>query len=191
MTLSIEQIKLLESYRDKAYICNILCDETFNHYSFIKNLVNLPLILSSSIMTVLNSSDFDPMAMRIPNIVLNASTSLILSLINNYKLPEKCQTFRSKAIKYMHLCNQIEDSLTNDIENINIDKIRNFINEYDAIGETLEFGYPAASRTYKNSVRKRFINKKTLPNSLNMVGTFVNVTPPSTPMIIHSPEYTV
>ena len=93
-------------------------------------------------MTVLNSSDFDAQTMRIPNIVLNASTTLILSLINNYKLAEKCQTFRSKAIKYMHLTNQIEDSLTNDIENINIDKIRNFINEYDAIGETLEFGYP-------------------------------------------------
>ena len=78
------------------------------------------------------------------------------------------------------MTNQIEDSLTNDIENINIDKIRNFINEYDAIGETLEFGYPTR---IKNSVRKRFLNKKTLPNSLNMVGTFVNVTPPSTPTI--------
>jgi hypothetical protein len=115
MTLSTEQIKLLESYRDKAYICNILCDESFNHYSFIKNLVNLPLILSSSVMTVLNSSDFDAQTMRIPNIVLNASTTSILSLINNYKLPEKCQTFRNKAIKYMHLCNQIEDSLTNNL----------------------------------------------------------------------------
>jgi hypothetical protein len=88
----------------------------------------------------------------------------------------------------MHLCNQIEDALTNDINNINIDKIRNFINEYDAIGETLEFGYPTR---IKNSVRKRFINKKTLPNSLNCVGTFINITPPSTPMINNNPEYIV
>ena len=66
----------------------------------------------------------------------------------------------------MHLCNQIEDSLTNDLNNINIDKIR-------------------------KSVRKRFLNKKTLPNSLNMVGTFVNITPPSTPTINNNPEYTV
>ena len=89
----------------------------------------------------------------------------------------------------MHLCNQIEDSLTNDLNNINIDKIRNFINEYDAIGETLEFGFPTR---IKKSVRKRFINKKTLPNSLNMVGTFVNVTPPSTPTITtHQQDYIV
>jgi len=50
-------------------------------------------------MTVLNSSDFDPKTMQIPNIVLNASTSFILSLINNYKLPEKCQIFKNKANK--------------------------------------------------------------------------------------------
>ena len=168
--LTNEQIKLLESYRDKAYVSNILCVETSNFYSFIKNLVNIPLILSSSVMTVLNSSDFDPMAMRIPNIVLNASTSLILSLINNYKLPEKHQAFRQKGIKYMHLTNQIEDSLTNDINNITVDKIRNYINEYDSIGESLEFGYPTH---IKNRIRHRFIDKKKLPNVLNMVGTFV------------------
>jgi hypothetical protein len=82
--LTNEQIILLESYRDKAYVSNILCTETSNFYSFIKNLVNIPLILSSSIMTILNSSDFDPHPMRVPNIILNASTGLILSLINNY-----------------------------------------------------------------------------------------------------------
>ena len=166
--LTNEQIKLLESYRDKSYVSNILCTETSNFYSFIKNLVNIPLILSSSIMTVLNSSDFDSQQMRIPNIISNSSTSLILSLINNYKLPEKCQTFRNKSIKYMHLTNQIEDSLTNDMENITIDKIRNYINEYDSIGESLEDGFPSH---IKNRIRKRFIDKKKLPNVLNMVGT--------------------
>ena len=168
--LTNEQIKLLESYRDKSYVSKILCTETSNFYSFIKNLVNIPLILSSSIMTVLNSSDFDSQQMRIPNIISNSSTSLILSLINNYKLPEKCQTFRNKSIKYMHLTNQIEDSLTNDMENITIDKIRNYINEYDSIGESLEYGFPSH---IKNRIRKRFIDKKKLPNVLNMVGTFV------------------
>ena len=172
--LTNEQIILLESYRDKTYVSNILCTETSNFYSFIKNLVNIPLILSSSIMTILNSSDFDPHTMRVPNIVLNASTGLILSLINNYKLGEKCGTFRNKGIKYMHLCNQIEDSLTNDINNITVDKIRNYINEYDSIGETLEFGFP---HHIKNRIRQRFIDKKKLPNILNMVGTFVQVQP--------------
>jgi hypothetical protein len=187
--LSAEQIKLLEGYRDKAYICNIICDVSFNYYSFIKTLINLPLILSSTIMTVLNSSDFDPITMRIPNIILNASTSLILSLINNYKLPEKCQTFRNKANKYINLTNSIEDSLTNELNEINIDKIRNFINDYDAITESLEYSYPTH---IKNRVRKKFKNIKTLPNSLNCVGTFVILTQPSTPSISNnSDDYAV
>jgi hypothetical protein len=54
------------------------------------------------------------------------------------------------------------------------DKIRNYINEYDSIGETLEFGFP---HHIKNRIRQRFIDKKKLPNILNMVGTFVQVQP--------------
>jgi hypothetical protein len=67
--LSIEQMKLLEGYRDKAYIGTILCDDSFNYYSFIKTLIHIHLVLSSTIMTLLNSSDFDPVTMRIPNII--------------------------------------------------------------------------------------------------------------------------
>jgi hypothetical protein len=62
--------------------------------------------------------------------------------------------------------------ITNDINNITVDKIRNYINEYDSIGETLEFGFP---HHIKNRIRQRFIDKKKLPNILNMVGTFVQV----------------
>ena len=56
------------------------------------------------------------------------------------------------------------------MDNITIDKIRNYINEYDSIGESLEDGFPSH---IKNRIRKRFIDKKKLPNVLNMVGTFV------------------
>jgi hypothetical protein len=74
--LSAEQVKLLEGYRDKAYICNVLYDESYNYYSFTKTLINLPLILSSTIMTVLNSSDFDPMTMRRYDIFMSNKNGL-------------------------------------------------------------------------------------------------------------------
>ena len=57
MPISSEQIKLLESYRDKAYITSILCSQSAEHFSFLRSIVNIPLILSSSTMTVLNSMD--------------------------------------------------------------------------------------------------------------------------------------
>ena len=51
MPISSEQIKLLESYRDKAYITSILCSQSTEHFSFLRSIVNIPLILSSSTMT--------------------------------------------------------------------------------------------------------------------------------------------
>jgi len=86
MTISVEQIKLLESYRDKAYITSILCSQSAEHFSFLRSIINIPLILSSSTMTVLNSMDSTEGSnnnMKYANIILNAWTSLILSLVGN------------------------------------------------------------------------------------------------------------
>ena len=46
MPISSEQIKLLESYRDKVYITSILCSQSSEHFSFLRSIVNIPLILS-------------------------------------------------------------------------------------------------------------------------------------------------
>ncbi len=78
MPISQEQIKLLESYRDKAYITSILCSQSVEHFSFLRSIINIPLILSSSTMTVLNSKDEGTNNnMKYTNIVLNAWTNLI------------------------------------------------------------------------------------------------------------------
>ena len=95
---------------------------------------------------------------------------------------------QTKANKYMHLTNQIEDSLTNDLDSITIDKIRNFINEYDTITETLEYSYPTQ---IKNRITKRYKDKKVLPNALNCISNFVNITPPTTPMTNNNTDYIV
>ena len=118
-----KQIKLLNSYSDKSYISCLLCDECSRFYSYLKSFVNIPLILSSSIMTVLNSSSFNAEEMKIPNIIINATTALILALINYFKLPEKVQNFKTTSIKFNKLCHSIEDKLTNDTENINVEFI--------------------------------------------------------------------
>ncbi len=41
MPISQEQIKLLESYRDKAYITSILCSQSVEHFSFLPFCVQL------------------------------------------------------------------------------------------------------------------------------------------------------
>ena len=32
------ELELLKSYKDKAYIMSLLCEQSYNHYSFVKNL---------------------------------------------------------------------------------------------------------------------------------------------------------
>ena len=173
MPISQEQIKLLESYRDKAYITSILCSQSAEHFSFLRSIINIPLILSSSTMTVLNSMDEGTNNnMKYTNIVLNAWTSLILSLVGNFKLTEQATNFKQIDIKMNKLTHKIEDFLSIDLESTKIEDIRAIINEYDSLNESLDFPFP---NFIKNRVKKIYSGKKTLPNILNCEISFVKV----------------
>ena len=109
MPISTDHIKLLESYRDKAYITSILCSQSQEHFSFLRSMVNLPIIITSSVMTVLNSMSDNSNEMKYANIVLNTWTSLILSIIGNFKLTEQATNFKQIEIKMNKLTHKIED----------------------------------------------------------------------------------
>ena len=177
MPISSEQIKLLEGYRDKAYITSILCSQSAEHFSFLRSIVNIPLILSSSTMTVLNSMDASDTEggnnnMKYANIILNAWTSLILSLVGNFKLPEQATNFAQIQVKMNKLTHQIEDKLTIDLESCKIEDIRHFISEYDALYEQLDYSFP---NFIKNCAKKIYSGKKVLPNILNCEISFVKI----------------
>ena len=170
MPISRDQIKLLESYRDKDYITSILCSQSAEHFSFLRSIVNIPLILSSSVMGIMNSLDEgNNNNMKICNICLNAWTSLILSLVGNFKLPEQATNFSQIQVKMNKLTHQIEDKLSIDLESCKIEDIRHFISEYDALYEQLDYSFPGF---IKNRVKKAYSGKKVLPNILNCELTF-------------------
>ena len=170
MPISVEQIKLLESYRDKSYITSILCSQSAEHFSFLRSIVNIPLILSSSVMGIMNSMDEGTNNnMKICNIILNAWTSLILSLVGNFKLPEQATNFSQIQVKMNKLCHQIEDKLAIDLDSCKIEDIRQFISEYDNLYEQLDYSFPGF---IKNRVKKAYSGKKVLPNILNCELTF-------------------
>ena len=169
------QLKLLENYRDRCYIMAILLQEHSDYYSFLNNCFNLPLIFSTSIMTVLNSSSFDANDMKIPNIVLNASTSLILSLMGNFKFVDRINNFNSISKKMTTLCHLIEDKVINrDIEEITVEDVRHLIKEYDQLNESVQYPY---LNKIKDRIRKKFYEKKSLPNILNCTTELVSNSP--------------
>ena len=50
-----QQFDLLKQFTDKNYIDAILDELSCNHYSLVKNIMNIPLILSDTIMVIMNS----------------------------------------------------------------------------------------------------------------------------------------
>ena len=171
MKITEEQKKLLTQYRDKAYVMSILCSECSDYYSRINNFFKFPLILTNSIMVIFNSENFENI--RIANIILNVATSLILSLVGNFKLNERVINFSSKSIKFNKLCHKIEDLLYNSIDDITTENIRANIDEYDTINEQIE--YPFVSYI-KQRLIKKYSNNRSMQNALNCVASEIVIT---------------
>jgi hypothetical protein len=160
----------LQNYRDKCFVYNILCEKSVEYFSLMKNIMSVPLLISSAIMTIFNSGSFSPESMQTPNIVVNACTTIIISFMNNFKLAEKCNTFRTLGLKYTKLLHYIEDKLNTD-EVINGEDVREIVKEYDSLAEQNEFIVPSHIR---NKVKKIYGGKRTLPNILNCEIDFIN-----------------
>lgn len=164
MPLEQIQINLLKSYKDKSYIMGVLCEKSFEHFNFIKSICNIPLILISGVMAILNSSSFDGNEMKIPNIVINSLTAMIIGIINNFRINEKESNFKQLSCKFMKISHSIEDKLHNHLETLSGSDISNQIKEYDNLIEQIDFTFPAS---IQKTVKKLYKNKKQLPAILN------------------------
>ena len=164
MPLEQRQINLLKSYKDKSYVMSVLCEKSFEHFNFIKTICNIPLILISSCMAILNSSAFDANQMKIPNVVINSLTAMIMAMINNFRVNEKESNFKQLSIKFMKICHSIEDNLHNNLESLTTDDVSNQIKNYDNLIEQIDFTFPS---NIQNKVKNLYKGKKQLPAILN------------------------
>jgi hypothetical protein len=162
------QIDLLVAYRDRSYVFASLCSSSYEFFSKLRSVMNLPLIVISSVMAILNSGQFEPEDMKLPNIIINSLTALILALISNFKLAEKETEFKKVSIQMTKICHRMEDSLHNHIRTITSDEITNYIKEYDSIVENLDYTFPYF---LKERTKKLYKNNRTLPSILNCTTT--------------------
>ena len=77
-------------------------------------------------MVCINSIIEDQNLLKILNIILNASTGLILSLIANFKIYENIQAFHQLQIKFNKLSHIIDSKITNDLDTINNEYISGY-----------------------------------------------------------------
>lgn len=126
---------ILDQYLDRSFVYSVLCQKSASYYNKWKYALQLPLILTSTILTYINSNNDENMmeAMRVVNPVFNLSTAILLAMNNMLKFESKSNEFKNNAIKFQKLSHLIEQKMIEN--NINQDFINSIITQYDNISE--------------------------------------------------------
>ena len=154
----------IEKILSKTEAMVLLCSKANGYWSMIKFAFNIPLVLTSSTMCIINSISEDANVVKIPNIVVNPISVLIMSLNNSIKASEKCDLFRRLSQQFLLLAGQIENDneiTDSDFQLIAL-KYENLIN--DVLFEEIP-------NRYKLQVAESF-KHRTVPLQLN--GTIGN-----------------
>ena len=93
----------------KCECMSLLCSKASQRWSLIKFIFQIPLILTSSIMCILNSFDNgNDGLMKIPNVVINGVSVLLISYQSNMKVAEKTELFKNLSNSFLQLAHEIE-----------------------------------------------------------------------------------
>ena len=130
-----------EKLLSKTEAMVLLCSKASGYWSLIKFCFNIPLVLTSSAMCIINSISDDANEVKIPNIVVNAVSVLIMSLNNSIKASEKCDLFRRLSQQFLLLSGQIENDNEIDENDFNMIalKYENLVN--DVLFEEIPYRY--------------------------------------------------
>lgn len=165
MTQKIE--RTLDDYLDRCFVYSVLLNKSHSYYSRLRTLFKIPIILTSSVMSLINSNlgNTNDDVLKIVNITFNLLTALILSLGSTLKIEEKAHDFLSAEKKFLKLTSIIEQKTISE-EEVNIEFVNNIMNQYDNIVDTINYDVP---KFICKSVRNEYATKKTLPLIINGV----------------------
>lgn len=105
--LSLEE--KIEKLLSKTEALVLLCSKAGGHWAMIKFFFAIPLVLTNSALCILNSLSNDAEQMKVPNIIINGVSVLIVSLNNSVKPSEKCDLFRRIGQQLLLLTGKIEN----------------------------------------------------------------------------------
>ena len=150
-----------EKLYSKCEAMSLLSQKATNHWSFIKFIFQIPLILTSSVMCILNSFDDGKGNMKIANVVVNGVSVLLISYQSNLKVAEKCELFKNLSNQFLQLAHEIEGK---NPEELDRNVVNTLIEKYDALISTCLF--EDIPKSIKMEVIKIF-EGKSLPLQLN------------------------
>lgn len=146
----------LQKLLDKSECLVLLCSSACTYWSMIKFCFAIPLILTSSAMCIINSISEDAREMKIPNIVVNAVSVLIVSLNNSIKAGEKCDNYKRLSQQFMSLtqeCDAFDDEniITKEKYDMLLLKYDNLINDCNFEDIPTRFKLSASKVFYANN----------------------------------------
>jgi len=170
--VALKSIKLL----DKCEAMTLLCTKATTHWAFIKFCFNIPLVLTSSAMCIINSISTNASDIKIPNIIVNAISVLIMSLNNTVRGAEKYENFKKLSQQFMILSQDIEK-----VEDMTIEQFNILLLKYDNL--IADVGFEDIPSKIKVNVSKSFFeNDRHIPIQLNgIIGSHKRK--PSVPLV--------
>jgi len=129
----------------------------------------MPLILGSSVLTVLNTSTIPEEVMKYINISINGLNTIVIALTTNYKLNDRLTTYKNLYNKYQKLSHKIETNINNSNE-ITDRILDDIIIEFDNISNDNDYGY---LQSYKKKVIMKYSKTRSMPNSLALDGDLI------------------
>ena len=126
----METERKIRILKGKAEALSLTCNLANIYWNRVKMCFNIPLVLTSSVMCVLNSITLDANDVKLPNIIVNAISVLIISLNNSIKAGEKVDNFKKLSQGFLLLVTEMEDDDEKDLHLYNI-KFNNLINDIE------------------------------------------------------------
>ena len=112
-------------------------------------------------MCILNSFDDGTGSMKVPNVIVNGVSVLLISYQSNLKVAEKVELYKNLSNEFLILAHEIEGKNPDEIDR---NQVNNLIEKYDKLTFTVNF--QDIPTKYKLEVIKNNPNKK-LPLQLN------------------------
>lgn len=154
------EIESIEAYRDYTYIMYIICDKTASYYSKIKHAINIPIVLCSTALSILNTTytgkEETYYDIKNSGIVLNFFIALSIAILNMYKITEKEFFFSSQSVNFFKIYNKINVEIAKSKSILAPIDIINIITEYNLLCENIHFHIPSHIRNRIRSSYKTY-----------------------------------
>lgn len=146
---------------DRSECMSLLCIKSSYHWSFIKFILSIPVIFINSVLCILNSLDDKSMDLKLPNVIINGISVLIMSITTNLKSAEKTELFKNASNSFLLLTHEIES-----YEEIDNEKINILQDKYDVIITNIPF--EEIPQKIKLEIATNFKNlNKSIPTQIN------------------------